>query len=238
MIKDCILERKNGKFEKYGETGWRTLATILFLCLSAMLYAQGQRATSDEGLWIYASLSPRKHGDRWQTFYSIEYRNKEHFSRTSLWCAAVNANLNLSDHLQAGAGVEFFMNRNDDGSFAPEYRYYPEMIFSHVVGALSASLRSRVMNTFTRLNQPNLEWRNRFKTSFALGRSGLSPFIAAEPYTAFYPVAHLFRKIRCSAGTSYTLALNQKVNLYYMRETYFQKTFANNVIQIEYFYAF
>ncbi|MDR2423141.1 MAG: DUF2490 domain-containing protein [Prevotellaceae bacterium] len=232
------MKRKDDKIEKcYMPTVWRTFITILFMCLTALLHAQEQKAENDAGLWIYAELS-RKHGAKWKTFYSIEYRNKKRFSRTSLWSTAVNATRTLTSYMQAGAGVEFFMNKNDDGSFSPEYRYYPEITVSYVFGALSASLRSRVMNTFTSLNSPNLEWRNRLKTAFALGHSGLSPFIAAEPYTAFYPKTYLFRKIRCSAGASYAFAVNQKVNLYYMRETYFHKPLKNHVIQIEYFYTF
>jgi hypothetical protein len=130
------------------------------------------------------------------------------------------------------------MNREAGGSFSPEYRYYPEAIFSYVWGRFSASLRSRVMNTFTQVGDPHWEGRNRLKASYAISGTGFKPFVAVEPYNEIYPAEHCFRKIRYFAGCSVSFDSHQKIDLYYLREDYLHENFLRNVIQVEYNFSF
>lgn len=170
--------------------------------------------------------------------YGLEYRSKEHFRETSLWCVSVNVNYIFNSFIQAGTGYEFFMNRQADGCFSPEYRYYPEAIFSCKLGAFSASLRSRVMNTFTQVSDPYWEGRNRLKTSYAIRGTRLKPFVAVEPYHDIYPVKPRFRKIRYFAGSSISFDRRQKFDVYYLREEYLHNPFLRHAIQVEYNLSF
>jgi hypothetical protein len=209
---------------------------VLFACARAV-QASG-RKKQDAGLWVFAGVSPKPFGGKWQMLYGLEYRSKAHFRETSLWCVSVNMNYIFNPFIQIGTGYEFFMNREADGSFSPEYRYYPEAVFSCRQGAFSASLRSRIMNTFTRTDDPHWEGRNRLKASYAIRGTRLKPFVAVEPYHEIYPVKHRFRKIRYFAGCSIALDSRQKFDLYYLREDYLHDPFLSNVIQIEYNFSF
>ncbi|MDR2680780.1 MAG: DUF2490 domain-containing protein [Tannerella sp.] len=209
---------------------------VLFACVPAANANDGKK--QDAGLWVFTGFSPKPFGGKWKMLYGLEYRSKKYFRETSLWCASVNVNYIFNPFIQIGTGYEFFMNREADGSFSPEYRYYPEAIFSCGWGDFSASLRSRVMNTFTRANDPHWEGRNRLKASYAIRGTGLKPFVAVEPYHEIYPVEHRFRKIRYFAGCSVALDRRQKFDLYYLREDYLHESFLRNVIQIEYNFSF
>jgi hypothetical protein len=208
----------------------------LLACASAAKAHDGKQ--QDAGLWIFTGFNSKPFGGKWQMQYGLEYRSKNHFRETSLWCASVNVNYIFNPFIQIGTGYEFFMNREADGSFSPEYRYYPEAILSCRRGAFSASLRSRMTNTFTRVGEPQWEGRNRLKASYAIRKTGLKPFVAVEPYHEIYPVEHRFRKIRYSAGCSIALNSRQKFDLYYLCENYLHDRFLRNVIQMEYNFSF
>jgi hypothetical protein len=208
----------------------------LFTCAPAGSAADGKK--QDAGLWAFAGVSPKPFGGKWQMLYGLEYRSREHFRETSLWCVSVNVNYIFNSFIQIGTGYEFFMNREANGRFRPEYRYYPEAILAFGQGAFSTSLRSRVMNTFTRAGDPHWEGRNRLKASYAVRGTGLKPFVAAEPYHGIYPEKHRFRKIRYFAGCSIALNSRQKFDVYYLREDYLHDSFLRNVIQIEYNFNF
>ena len=218
--------------------------TIIFLCVSFACVPAAADASAndgkkqDTGLWIFAGFSPKPFGGKWLMLYGIEYRSRNHFRETSLWCVSVNVNRILNPFIQIGAGYEFFMNREAGGSFSPEYRYYPEAILSCRQGAFSASLRSRVMNTFTQVSDPHWEGRNRLKASYTIRGTRLKPFIAVEPYHAIYPVEHRIRKIRYFAGCSISLDSRQQFDLYYLCEDYLHKSFLRHVIQMEYNLSF
>jgi hypothetical protein len=214
------------------------LLCIVLACAPAANTNANDGKKQDAGLWVFVGVSPKPFGGKWQMLYGLEYRSKEHFRKTSLWCASVNANYIFNPFIQVGTGYEFFMNREADGSFSPEYRYYPEAILSYRQGDFQVSLRSRVMNTFTRVSDPHWEGRNRLKASYAIRGTGLKPFVAAEPYHEIYPVEHRFKKIRYFAGCSIALDSRQKFDLYYLRENYLYDRFLRHVIQVEYNFNF
>ncbi|MDR3194755.1 MAG: DUF2490 domain-containing protein [Tannerella sp.] len=197
----------------------------------------GDGKQQDAGLWLYASVSPKPVAGKWLTTYGVEYRSKENFRETSLWSAVVNVDYIFNPYLRAGAGYEFFLNRQADGKYTPEHRYYPEAILSYTRGAFSTSLRSRIMNTFTQWSDPCWEGRHKLKASHAIPHVRLKPFIAVEPYHDVYPVKQGFTKIRYFAGFTYSVS-HQKIDIYYLREDYLHNPFVRNVIQIEYNYAF
>ncbi|MDR1335656.1 MAG: DUF2490 domain-containing protein [Tannerella sp.] len=219
----------------------RKKGIIIFLCILCACVSEGNATggkKQDAGLWVFAGVSPKPFGGKWQMLYGLEYRSREHFRETSLWCASVNVNYIFNPFIQIGTGYEFFMNREAGGRFSPEYRYYPEAVLSCGLGLFSASLRSRLMNTFTRASEPHWEGRNRLKASYAVRGTGLKPFVAVEPYHGIYPEKHRFRKIRYFAGCSIALDSHQKFDLYYLREDYLHEAFLRNVIQIEYNFSF
>jgi hypothetical protein len=219
----------------------RKKTIIVFLCVLFACASEGNATGEkkrDAGLWIFAGISPKPFGGKWRMLYGLEYRSKEHFRETSLWCASVNVNYIFNPFIQIGTGYEFFMNREADGRFSPEYRYYPEAILSCGWELFSVSLRSRVMNTFTQANDPHWEGRNRLKASYAIRGTGLKPFVAVEPYHEIYPAKHRFRKIRYFAGCSVALDSRQKFDVYYLRENYLHEAFLRNVIQVEYNFSF
>jgi hypothetical protein len=214
---------------------------IVFLCVLFACAPEGNanpEKKRDAGLWIFAGVTHKPFGEKWKMLYGLEYRNKENFSETSLWCASVNVNYIFNPFIQIGTGYEFFMNREAGGSFSPEYRYYPEAIFSCSWELFSASLRSRVMNTFTQVGDPYWEGRNRLKANYAIRGTGLKPFVAVEPYNEIYPAEYCFKKIRYFAGCSISLGSRQKFDVYYLREDYLHEDFLRNVIQIEYNFNF
>lgn len=211
----------------------------LYVSLACVPAAQANGGKKqDAGLWVFAGVSPKPLGGKWKMLYGLEYRSRNHFRETSLWCASVNVNYVFNPFIQVGAGYEFFLNREADGSFSPEYRYYPEAMLSCQWGAFSAGLRSRLMNTFTQVGDPHWEGRNRLKASYAIRGTRLKPFVALEPYHEVGPAEHRFKKIRYFAGCSLSLDRRQTFDLYYLREDYLHEAFLRNVIQVEYNLSF
>jgi hypothetical protein len=206
-----------------------------YFCILAM--KAGDRKEQDAGLWAYASVSHKPFAGKWETIYALEYRSKENFRETSLWCGTIIADYVFNPHIKVGMGCEFFMNREPDGRYSPEYRYYPEVIFSYRTGPLSAGFRMRVMNTFTRWNDPYWEARNRLKVGYQIGKSKLKPFVAVEPYHEVRPVAERFKKIRYYAGCSYGFG-RQTLDIYYLREDYRTTPFVRNILAVDYNFAF
>ena len=192
----------------------------------------------DAGLWAYISVTPKPIAERYFVTYSLEYRCKENFSQTSLWCGAINVWYNLNSWFKAGAGYEHFVNRQTDGAYTPEYRYYPATLFSCRRGLFAGSLRTYVMNTFERWKEPHWEFRNRLKVSYQFKETKLKTFAAVEPYLTIFPQDDFFfRKIRYLAGFSYGLGHHQ-LDSYYLREDFRYKPLVNNVIVLEYSISF
>jgi hypothetical protein len=211
----------------------------LFFLLSAFSGMKAGDGTKqqDGGLWANVCVTPKPINGKWKTAYSIEYRSKENFRTTSLLCGMLNGDYIFNDYIQAGVGYEYFLNREADGKYSPEHRYYPEAILSYRVGALSAALRSRVMNTFTQWNAPHWEGRNRLKITYALKGKKVRPFVAVEPFHEIYPVEHRFKRIRYLAGVSCGKG-RQRWDVYYLREDYVSKALVRNILAIDYSYAF
>jgi hypothetical protein len=154
-----------------------------------------------------------------------------------MWCGMLNADYIVNKYMEAGVGYEVFMNKEASG-FSPEYRYYPELVFSYKWERFSGSLRVRAMNTFTQWNDPCWEGRNRVKLTYAIKGTPLKPFVSVEPYHSLHPdAAQRFLKTRYVAGCSYSFG-KQKLDVYYLREKYQTKAFVRNVFEIDYSYAF
>jgi hypothetical protein len=217
----------------------RTKCIPLFLCLllaAGSPTAANDGKTHDAGLWIFAGFNHKPFNQKWVALYGLEYRSKENFKETSLWSLSANMNYILTPFMQVGAGYEFFLNHKATGGYYPEHRYYPELLFLAAGGGFSASLRLRLMNTFTQLSDPNWEGRNRLKVSYAIRKTRFKPFVSIEPYNGVYPAAeHFFKKIRYTAGSSFALDRHQKIDLYYLCEDYlYDNPFVRHVIQLEY----
>ena len=215
-----------------------TLCLLLLLAGSFPATKAGGTQKQDAGLWLYASIMPKLFGEKWQTTCALEYRSRGPFRETSLWCTSTNVNYLFNLYMQIGAGYELFLNREADGRFSPEHRYYPEAIFSYCSGAYSAGLRLRLMNTFTRADHPLWEGRNRLKLGYSIAGTILKPFIAAEPYHEFYPVVRHLKKIRYYTGCTFRLHQRRQAEIYYLRENHLHTPFARNVIGIDYNYTF
>ena len=212
---------------------------LLFLFFPVVITANGgEKKKQDAGLWVNFSVTPKPIAQRLFVTYSLEYRSKENFRTTSLWCGAVNVYYNLNSWFKAGAGYEHFLTKDADGRYTPEYRYYPAVLFSFRKGSFAGSLRSYMMNTFTQWNDPHWEWRNKLKMSYQLREIKLKPFVAVEPYHAIYPGDdYLFKKVRYFAGFSYSFG-RHTLDSYYLRESFYNKPFINNIIGVEYNIAF
>ncbi len=215
----------------------KIMALLFFSCFCILTMKAGDRKEQDAGLWTYASVSHKPFAGKWETIYGLEYRSKDNFRETSLWRGSVIADYVFNPHIKVGLGCELFMNRESDGGYSPEYRYYPEAIFSYRTGAFSAGFRMRVMNTFSRWNEPLWETRNRLKVGYRVGKSNLTPFVAVEPFHALSSVAERFKRIRYSAGCSYAFG-RQTLDIYYLREDYRTSPLARNVLALYYNFAF
>ena len=212
---------------------------FLLLCLPTVIMANGKdEKKQDAGLWAYLSVTPKPVVERWYITYSLEYRNKENFSQTSLWCGAINVYYKFNTWLKLGAGYEYFLNRQTDGTYTPEYRYYPAALFSYQKGLFAGSFRSYLMNTYEHWKEPHWEFRNRLKISYQIKDTKLKSFVAVEPYYAIFSDEDIiFRKIRYFAGFSYSFGLHQ-LDAYYLREDYIYKPLINNVVALEYNMSF
>jgi len=212
---------------------------FLFLCLQAVITASGAEGKKhDAGLWVNFSVTPKPIAQRGFITYSLEYRSKEDFSKTSLWCGAINAYYSLNSWLKVGAGYEHFLNKDADGKYTPEYRYYPAVLFSFQKGLFAGSFRSYVMNTFAKWNDPHWELRNKMKVSYQLKNTRLKTFVAMEPYYIIYPVDDdRFKKNRYIAGFSYSFG-RHTIDSFYLREVFHHKPLVNNIIAIEYYISF
>jgi len=214
------------------------LAVLLFFLFAGFSGLKaGNEKDQDAGLWVNVSVVPKLIAEKWRTIYSLEYRSKENFKEISLWSGTLNLDYIVNKYIQAGIGCEVFLNKEPGGGFSPEYRYYPEVIFLYREGSFSVSLRSRVMNTFTQWNKPYWESRNRLKANYSIKGTSLKPFVGVEPFHEIKPVEHRFRKIRYTAGCSYSLG-RQKWDIYYLMEDYRSTRFVRNILAIDYSYAF
>jgi hypothetical protein len=189
---------------------------------------------SDAGLWTTIGVSPAPTG-KWKMLFSLEHRSREHFRETSLWCGSMNVYYTVTEYLKLGAGYEFYLNKEEDGGYTPEHRYYPEGILSYAWGQFSANLRIRMMNTFTQWNDPCWETRNRLKLGYSIKGTPLKPFVYTEPYHEIQ--GFRFQKIRYAAGCSYVMH-SSRLDIYYMRENYQSKPFLRHIIGIDYIYSF
>lgn len=212
---------------------------LLFLCLSAVITANGgEGKRQDAGLWVNFSVTQKPIAQRWFATYSLEYRSKKNFSTTSLWCGAVNVYYHLNSRFKAGIGYEHFLNKDMDGRYTPEYRYYPAVLLSFQKGLFAGSFRSYLMNTFAQWNDPHWEFRNKLKASYQLRDIKLKPFVAMEPYHTIYPNDdYFFKKIRYFAGFSYNFG-RCTIDSYYIRECFRHKQLVNNVVAIDYHISF
>jgi len=208
----------------------------IVLCFSTVIKAHGgEEKKHDAGLWAYFSVAPKPVVERLNATFALEYRNKDNFSRTSLWCFAFNAYYQVNSWFKLGVGYEQFMNKQANGDYTPEYRYYPATLLSFGQGAFAGSFRSYLMNTFERWEEPHWELRNRMKMSYLLKGTRLKPFVAAEPYHAIDDF--FLGKIRYYAGISYGFGKHQ-FDSYYLREVFQNKPLINNIIAVEYHAAF
>ncbi|MDR3262021.1 MAG: DUF2490 domain-containing protein [Tannerella sp.] len=210
---------------------------ILASGLSGSVMAQHEEKEYDAGWWTNVSIAPKPVNGKWKTLYSLEFRSKDYIREVDLFCGMINLDYVVNEHVQIGAGYELFLNKKSGGGYYPEYRYYPEAIFSYALGRFSAALRSRVMNTYTEWRHPNFDHRNRFKVNYSIKETPLKPFVYVEPYHAIDNCSYRFSKIRYAAGCAYKQGHHQ-FDLYYLQEDYHLRPFTRHVLEIDYNYSF
>jgi hypothetical protein len=207
---------------------------FLFLLASHSALNASETKEHDAGMWTYTSVSPKPIG-QWQLLFAVEHRSKENFRETFLWCGDINVYYKVNKYLKFCAGYEFYLNKEDDGSYSSEHRYYPEANVTYGLGQFTANIRTRVMNTFTQWNDPCWETRNRFKLCYFIKGTPLKPFVYTEPYHTLHNFQ--FQKIRYAGGCTYAMSHHQ-LDFYYMREVYQLKPFFRHVIALDYTYSF
>jgi hypothetical protein len=192
----------------------------------------------DGGLWMTVAVAPKPFDGKWKTQFTLEYRSKNDFKNTSLFCGKANLDYVFNQFFQLGAGYELFLYpaEGEVNSYL-QHRFYPEFIASYRYGNFSGSFRSRVMNTFRDWSDPLWETRNRFKVSYRIQQTAIQPFVGLEPFHQLYPNGVKFSKTRYTVGSSFGFG-NQTVDLYFMKEDFYTRPLARNLLMIDYRYAF
>ncbi|MDR1746382.1 MAG: DUF2490 domain-containing protein [Tannerella sp.] len=215
------------------------ILAFLPLFYTPIIHAQNDKSNCDLGFWTNISITTKPLAGKWNVSYSLEYRRKDNLRAIDLWAGMVNIDYIANSHWRVGAGYEFFLNSTQEG-YLPEYRYYPEVLGSYVFQRWKASLRSRLMNTYTNWKQPHIEHRNRLKLSYLIKNAPVHPFIYAEPYNQINSQFYQLNKIRYSIGFTYEPAnyKHSQFEIYYMIEKYHLRPFVRHVLEIDYSYSF
>jgi hypothetical protein len=194
--------------------------------------AHCQTDVSDLATWTTVSVNPALMNGKWDALLTFEYRSKENISQTDLYSFMATADYVINRRLRVGLGYEIYFNRTPSG-FTREYRYYPGATYSLPLGRFSAALRTRLINTFTKIAHPYWENRTRLKIKYSPSNIPVKPFISAEPYISISKPRFQVNKIRCQSGFSFSSGIHS-IDLYYMQEKYYSKDFVRHIICLDY----
>jgi hypothetical protein len=210
---------------------------MLLLTVSPLAgFAADEDNKSDLALWSNLTLKTKPLANKWVGTLELEHRSRNNISATELFRGLLNMDYLISKHLTAGLGYEIYLN-NEPDAYLPEHRYFAQGIYTVHVADIEISLRTRIMNTFKEWGKFKWENRNRFKLKYHIGNTGFKPFVYTEPYNSLMSDFYRLNKARYAIGCNYSFG-NHGIDLSYMLEKYYTRTFNRHVVYACYIITF
>jgi len=135
------------------------------------------------------------------------------------------------DYLKTGGGVRFLMASDKEGVIMPKYRIHVDARGKYQLGGMDLSMRIRFQYGFeeflyfTNVGDNVLVSRIRFKADYHVYGTRLNLFAYVEPWGLLNNLnGRFFKKMRYSAGASYSLSLQSELSLRYMLEDEFNQS--------------
>lgn len=196
--------------------------TLLFL----MYFPFSARAADmeDDALCVWNTMTARKSfgsEGKWASGLMIEYRHKFHggISKTDQYFVRPSVAYTVAPWFK----VQYQMDFAATSSSGFNWRFIPEVTFSHRIGDFSLVLRQRAMTTWKVAAGTNSTvLRTRAKIDYKIPETPLVVHVAAEPYWCDFSKNSFawFQKCRWYAGFSIKLLDNLTLIPQYVCQAY------------------
>ncbi len=209
--------------------GFRTillLFLLLFVCTGLSLHAQQKDFQS----WYKAELKAGlKNGvSVWGELGQRFRNNSLQYDRSFV---TVGASYSASEYLKTGGGLRFLVASDKEGMMSPKYRIHADATGSYAFGDVEVSMRMRVQYGFEEFLYFTNVWdnvfagRTRLKADYHVYGTRINLFASMEPWGLFNNLdGRYFKKIRYSAGATYSLNFDSELSLRYILEDEFNQT--------------
>lgn len=201
------------------------LLLLLFTTAGVSLHAQQKdfqswyKAGIEKGLKSGISI----YGDVGQRFRN----NSLQYDRSLV---TVGASYSPLDYLKTEGGIRFLMASDKEGVISPKYRIHADATGKYDLGEVDLSLRLRFQYGFeeflyfTDVRDNVLVSRARLKAGYHVYGTKFNVFAYVEPWGLFNSLdGRFFKKMRYSAGATYSLSFQSELSLRYMIEDEFNQ---------------
>ena len=206
-------------------TGRGLLTGLLLVGAGTLL--QGQRA--DFNSWYELNLEKRL-GQRVDLEAEIEQRFNQNSTRYDRSLLTVSAGYQIMDILKVNGGGRVLMAADNEMHISPRYRFHADLRGRYKIDNLNLSLRSRMQYGFEEfayfgvVRDNRLINRNRLKVSYHVFGTRIGLYTSAESWGFFHSVNdHFFKRIRYTAGVTYTTGFRSELGLRYILEDEFNQ---------------
>lgn len=215
----------------------KILLLLLFMVPSVAGELYGQQ--NDFQSWFEAEVAKGlKNGIDLSGEFEQRFRNNStQFDRTLF---TVAASYDPYDYLSTGGGVRLLFASDRETNISPGYRIHGDATGKYSLGEVDFSLRFRLQYGFeeflyiTRVQDNTFVNRNRLKGSYHIFGTRFEIFAYMETWGLFRNQnGRFFKRMRYTAGASYSLNLQSQLSLRYMIEDEFnQVNPVNNYILV------
>lgn len=202
-----------------------TVFLISFILISPPSFAQNL-IEKDASLWLNFNLE-KKTGKKITLHNQIQSRFNDNISRFSYWYN--NFGVTYSPLKNLRFAFDYVYSIKDRPEYlSKRHRFSTDIVFTkNIYRTLRFSYRCRVqaryrdIQTSEKWDTPVWGWRNKFTLKFSYFR--YTPYISFEPLYNFQNARGNdgFKRNRYFAGCFYKLNRNNKVELYYMIQQYY-----------------
>lgn len=225
--------------------GFRTILILcLLLCVTAGVSLHAQQ--KDFQSWYKAELKAGlKNGvSVWGELGQRFRNNSLQYDRSYV---SLGASYNSSDYLKIGGGMRFLMASNKEGIISPKYRVHADATGKYAIGDVDLSLRMKVQYGFeeflyfTDIQDNVFAGRARLKADYHVYGTRINLFATLEPWGLFNNLDGRFlKKVRYSAGATYSLGFNSELGLRYILEDEINQTnpLQSHIIALGYYLKF
>lgn len=205
--------------------------SLLFLLFSLITVpVMHSQKKSDVSGWITTDLVLTQ--GHWDYTASLEYRSKENMGKMDLFSIGTYGRYTFSPLLKVSGGYEAFLTHTFDRGTIWEHRLLLQNESSFYFQGIKIDNRFSFLDDFEKINTPSWGIRDRLRLKYPV--RNIEPYTYLELYYYVKTKQMVHHKNRYAVGLNYMIDSQHFLGMYYMREAYFQKIFANNVIGISY----